>query len=107
MTSMSNTNHVSFVSVNPLTDWILTLDSAVYGPPGVGIPMALLLTTDAAFWQEPDADGILQLCTNKVYGKRMTMTYLKMGIGPVLTTTGHTFVSYQDNLGNIFFAPRV
>ncbi len=102
-----DTNRVSFISVNPMTDNILTLDSAVYGPPGVGIPMSTLVTTDAAFWIQPDADGIPQLCTTKVYGKRMTMTYLNAGIPPVLNTVGHTFVAYENNVGEVDFAPRV
>jgi len=98
---------VSFISVNPMTDFILTLDSAVYGPPGVGIPMVVLANTDAAFWIEADADGISQLCTSKVYGKHMVMTYLKMGVGPILTTVGSTYVAYQNNLGEVEFGPRV
>jgi len=102
-----DTNRVSFISVNPTTDYILTLDSAVYGPPGVGILMSTLVTTDAAFWIQPDADGIQQLCTTKVYGKRMNMTYLKLGMPPVLNTVGHTFVGYENNLGEQEFAPRV
>lgn len=98
-TSAVPTTKVSFNIVNVLTDSITGLDSATYGPPGVGIPVSVLVTTDSSWWIEPDINGREQLCTTKSFSAQMHINYLVGGVTPSGKVSDPFIIAYYTESG--------
>ena len=105
--SIMPTLKVSFPSVDPNVDFITGINGSTYGPPGIGIPISVLLTTEPSFWVQTDTDGNLQLCTSKTLGHTLDLHYMTAGMPPIRGKRSQNFAhEYTDENGVEIWLPR-
>lgn len=73
---------VSFPGLDVASDMITGLDTAIYGAPGIGIPVLALVANNPSFWIQQDTDGKDHLCTTKTTAGPMVLHFLT-GPGPM------------------------